>query len=246
MGSAREGEGGVAPGTLVARTVGTDLTFGPNDGRTVLFGRQAADVHICVGSDDLGVSRRHGALTCDGDRWSVRNLGRRPLRLPSGELHTNADPAPLADGHTPIVVPGSSDRQHLLEIYVVGADGVRPRPRHDHETHHPVLWPLTEAERLVLLVLGQRYLRNQPNPQPLSRRDAAAELTALDPGAGWTYKKVEHHVKDVRERMARRGVSGLRAEEVPSPIGNQLNENLIRELIRTSTLQPGDLTRLDG
>ena len=167
----------VVPGTLVARSVGSDLAFGPKAGRAVLFGRQADDVHICVGPDDLGVSRRHGVLSCDGVGWSLRNLGRRPLRLPTGELHTNAEPAPLAIGYTPVVVPGFGDRQHLLEIYVVGADGGRPTPRPDHETHRPTIWPLDDAERLVVLVLGQRYLRNEPF-------SAAAEPARCRGGAG--------------------------------------------------------------
>jgi hypothetical protein len=53
---------------------------------------------------------------------------------------------------------------------------------------------------------------------------------------------------DTQEGRAhrRRGrVAGLRAIEVPTPIGNQLNDNLLRELLRTGTLEPADLTRLD-
>jgi hypothetical protein len=94
-------------------------------------------------------------------------------------------------------------------------------------------------------VLGRRYLRNEPNPQPLSRHEAAAELRAIDPDGGWTCKAVEHRAKDVRLRLSARGVPGLTAKEVPSPIGNQLNDNLLRELLRSSTLGPADLARLD-
>jgi hypothetical protein len=35
------------------------------------------------------------------------------------------------------------------------------------------------------------------------------------------------------------------ASEVSRPIGNQLNDHLIRELIRSATLVPTDLQRLD-
>ena len=44
----------VATGTLVVRSVSGHVQVGPKDGRTVLFGRQARDVHVCVGPDDLG------------------------------------------------------------------------------------------------------------------------------------------------------------------------------------------------
>lgn len=49
----------------------------------------------------------------------------------------------------------------------------------------------------------------------------------------------------VRQRLSGRGVRGLLAAEVPAPVGNQLNDNLIRELVRTTTLVPTDLARLD-
>jgi hypothetical protein len=35
------------------------------------------------------------------------------------------------------------------------------------------------------------------------------------------------------------------AKEVAQPIGNQLNDNLLRELLRTGTLTPADLALLD-
>lgn len=39
---------------------------------------------------------------------------------------------------------------------------------------------------------------------------------------------------------------GLVRDEVPEPIGNVLNHNLIRELMLSGTLVPFDLTRLDA
>lgn len=202
-------------------------------------------MHVCVGGDDQGVSRKHGALTCKGGRWQVRNTGRRPMHLPSGDLFTNAPPVPLAEGYTPLFVSGSGERRHLLELYVVGPDGIGPRALHDHDTHNPTVWPVSSVERLVLTVLGQRYLRNEPNPQPLTRHEAATVLAEIDPGGRWNHKKVERRATDVRERLSARGVRGLRASEVLTPIGNQLNDNLLRELLRTGTLVPTDLARLD-
>jgi hypothetical protein len=231
--------------TLIAQSIGGGITLSAREGRTVLFGRQADEVHVCVGADDQGVSRKHGAITFERGKWRVHNTGRRPVHLPSGALYPNAEPVPLAEGYTALFVAGTGERRHLLELYVVGPDGASPRPRHDDGTHSPSVWPLSPAERLVLTVLGQRYLRNEPNPQPLSRHEAAAELRAIDPDGGWTYKTVEHRATDVRMRLSARGVTGLTAKEVPTPIGNQLNHNLLRELLRSSTLGPMDLARLD-
>ncbi|GAA5114600.1 FHA domain-containing protein [Pseudonocardia adelaidensis] len=233
------------PGTLVAQSIGDSISVGPQEGRVVLFGRQADEVHVCVGGDDQWVSKKHGRLEHAQGHWTVRATGRRPIRLPTGELFAGADPVPLTDGYTPLFILGGGNRQHLLEVYVVGSDGQRPTARHDHETMSPPVWPLTDGERLALIVLGQRYLRHEPYPQPLSWSEAAAVLAQLDPHGGWRTKTVEHRVAKVRQRLHRHGVFGLVASELPQPIGNQLNDHLIRELIRSATLVPTDLQRLD-
>ncbi|MGI9003381.1 MAG: FHA domain-containing protein [Pseudonocardia sp.] len=233
------------PGTLVAQAIGAGITVAPREGRMILFGRQADEVHVCIGGDDLGMSRKHGLLTCEQGHWWVRNVGCRPMRLPSGELFTNGDPVPLATGYTPLFVTGSQGRQHLLELYVVGPGGDRPRARPNHETLRPTIWPLTADELIAVIVLGQRYLRHEPNPQPLCWQQAAEELALLDPEGDWTAKRLEHKVVKVRHRLSSRGVYGLLTSEVPKPVGNQLNDNLIRELVRSTTLVPTDLSRLD-
>ena len=58
-----------APGTIHALAVGGRFSVGPKDGRTVLFGRNRPEVHICVGEDDRRVSRRHRQLDYAGTRW---------------------------------------------------------------------------------------------------------------------------------------------------------------------------------
>lgn len=240
---------GVRPaprGTIVAKAIDGGITVGPREGRTILFGRNANEVHICVGADDRRVSRQHGVLTCRDGRWWVRNTGRSPLRLPSRLLFTNEEPIPLAEGYTPLFVRGSSGREHLLEMYVVGPGGDTPHTRHDDATHTPTIWPLSDDEQIALIVLGQRYLLHEPNPQPLPWRQAAEQLAELQPGAGWTVKRVEHVVVKVRARLSRGGVAGLTREEVPEPIGNVLNDNLIQELVLSGTLVPPDLARLDA
>ncbi len=108
----------------------------------------------------------------------------------------------------------------------------------------PLLWRLDDDERRVLTVLGQRYLLHEHRPQPLSWRQAADQLAELQPDAGWTPKRVEHAVTAIRTRMSKGGVPGLTREEVGEPVGNALNDNLIRELVLSTTLVPPDLELL--
>jgi hypothetical protein len=85
----------------------------------------------------------------------------------------------------------------------------------------------------------------EAHPQPLTWRQAYEHLNDLKPDAGWTAKKVEHKVTTVRDRLSRGGVPGLTREEVGEPVGNTLNQNLIRELMESTTLVPPDLALLD-
>lgn len=234
------------PSSLYALSVGGGITVGPKDGRTVLFGRNRPDVHVCVGEDDRSVSRRHGELTHRTGHWWVTNVGKLPIRLPGSRLlFYDEEPVPLIEGYTPLFVRGSSNREHLLEVYVTGADGRLPASRHADVTKPPRIWRLAEDERLALVALGQRYLLHEARPQPLSWKQAWALLDAVQPEAGWTAKRVEHKVTDVRERLSRGGVPGLTREEVGEPVGNALNDNLLRELMLSTTLVPPHLAFLD-
>ncbi len=239
-----QGAAPLAAGTLIAQSIGSGITVRSREGRTILFGRQAEGVHVCVGADDLGISRQHGVLTCKNNRWWLSNVGRRPVRLPSGELPSNGEPVPLATGYTALFVLGAEQRVHLLEVYIAGNDGERPRALPDHATVQPVKWNLTTDEHKALVVLGQRYLRNEPNPQPLPWQQATDELALIDPTGRWRIKRLQHVVLNLRLRMAEK-VSGLVAAEVPAPVGNQLNDNLIRELVRTGSILPKDLEIID-
>ncbi|MCS7482552.1 hypothetical protein ACFFQW_11420 [Umezawaea endophytica] len=60
------------------------LALGPKEGRTVPFGRSRPDVHVCVGEDDLRISREHGALTHRGDQRWISTRGRLPLGSTQG------------------------------------------------------------------------------------------------------------------------------------------------------------------
>lgn len=234
------------PGTIFVLSVAGGFAVGPKEGRTVLFGRNRPEVHVCVGEDDPRVSRQNGVLTHEHGRWWVANTGRQPIRLPDSRLlFGSEEPLPVAEGYTPLFVPGSSGRAHVLELFVAGADGQRPVPRHQDITQPPHVWRLRPDERLALIVLAQRYLYQEARPQPLSWRQASAQLDELEPEFGWTAKKVEHAVTSVRTRLSRGGIPGLTREEVGEPVGNALNDNLIRELLFSTTLVPPDLAALD-
>lgn len=235
-----------SPGALSALTVTGGVTALPTDG-PVRFGRNRPSVHVCVGEDDLRVSRQHGLVTYLGGQWWVTNTGQTPIRMPNSlMLHRDSEPVPLASGYTPLFLRGSATREHLLELFVAGDDGGLPPTLHGSVTQPPKTWRLTKEERLVLIVVGQRYLLHEAHPQPLARQRAADQLKELQPDVKWTAKKVEHIVADVRDRLSRGGVFGLRREDVEEPVGNSLNENLFKELVTSTTLVPPDLDLLDA
>ncbi|MET7995314.1 FHA domain-containing protein [Amycolatopsis sp. NPDC005232] len=235
-----------APGTIFALAVTGGVRMPPRDGREVLFGRNREDVHVCVGEDDRKVSRKQGFLVRRRDAWWMHNTGRLPIRLPGSRLlFPEEEPVPLAEGYTAVFVRGSADREHLLELYVSGADGRRPESRPQDVTEPPRMWRLSPEERLVLVSLAQRYLLQQPYPQPMAWRQVAEQLSELAPGSRWTPKRVEHLVVAVRARLARAGVAGLTREEVGEPVGNSLNDNLVKELLLSTSLVPPDLALLE-
>ncbi|MCO1578434.1 FHA domain-containing protein [Crossiella sp. SN42] len=235
-----------APGEVYALTVTGGVRMAPMEGQQVRFGRNRPDVDVCVGEDDVQVSRRHGVLTRRFGQWWVGNTGRLPIRFPGALLLCGGeDEVPLEEGYTPLFIRGARNREHLLEVYVAGSDGGRPQPRHGEQTRPPRTWVLRPEEKLMLVVLGQRYLLHDARPQPMSRQHTAEVLAGLQPGAGWTIKRVEHMVTEVRARLSAGGVAGLTKAEVGEPVGNALNDNLLRELVLSTTLVPPDLGLLD-
>lgn len=234
-----------APGTIFVLGPEGGVSRDPVSGAIVTFGRNLPEVDVCVGGDDDRVSRRHGLLTCDGRSWTLANIGRLPIRLPASQMvFPDTDPVPLADGYTPMFIRSRSGREHLVEVRVAGSTGFAPL-RHDAHTNTGGSWSLSPDERLVLVVLGQRYLRHEAHPQPLSWRLVAEELAEIRPGQGWTAKRAEHIGVAVRKRLSQAGVSGLTRDEVGDPVGNALNHNLLVELVSAATLVPPDLRLLD-
>lgn len=246
-GSLARGVSAPLAGTLFALAVGGGMRLGPGAGRQVLFGRNRPAVHVCLGEDDPLVSRHQGTLTHREGHWWISNQGRLPIRLAHGRLlFTGEGPLPLDTGYSPLFVRGSRHREHLLEVYVTDRDGAAPTPLPEDITLPPRTWILSAQERLVLVVLGQRYLLHELRPQPLTWQDTAAQLGRLQPDVTWGPKKVEHVVAAVRGRLSRDGVPFLTREEVGEPVGNTLNDHLLRELLLSTTLVPPDLALIDS
>ncbi|WP_285746509.1 FHA domain-containing protein [Lentzea sp. NBRC 105346] len=237
----------VGPGSVVALAVSGRISAEPLEGKTIRFGRNLPQVDICVGGNDIQVSRQHGLLTHHAGQWWVRNIGRLPIRMPPTRLlFTDEDPLPLPDGYTPLFVRGTRDREHVLEVYVAGADGAVPTLLHGAETAPRKRWRLTDDERLLLVTLGQRYLLHEPNPQPVGRHQVAEVMAELRPDDDWTVRKVERVIAEVRQRLSSGGEKGLTREEVGEPVGNSLNHNLVTKLMSSTSLVPTDLALLDA
>lgn len=239
-----------APGAISVLAISGGYTVGPCENRTVLFGRNMHDVHVCVGGDDRRISRRQGVLTYRRGQWWVGNIGKPPIRLPESQwLFTDEEVIPLAVGYTPLFLSGSGGREHLLELYVVGPSGEQPGLVYTELTEPGRTWLLDAQERLVLVALGQRYLRHEARPQPMGRQQVADLLAEIQPAVGWDPRKVDRVIAAVRKRLAndrRDPVRGLTKEEVPEPVGNWLNHNLLTELVmNTTTLVPPDLALVD-
>ncbi|MBC9725371.1 FHA domain-containing protein [Streptomyces sp. TRM68367] len=237
------------PGTLHARTVTGDLNAPPRPGLTLRFGRgDKPDVDLGVGVDDLRVSRRHGELTYRQGHWWLRNTGQQLVRLPRGRMmHATTEPIPLATGYTPLFVKGSGYREHLVELYVAGHDDQGPVSRRRAETLRPETWALNDDERLLLVVLGQRYLLYEEEPRPLTYAMAAKQLGYLRPDDNWTERRIEHRIEAVRKRLDRTGFRYplMHDKSQGRPNDNALLQNLLKGLVESTTLVPPDLELME-
>jgi hypothetical protein len=238
------------PGAISALAISGGYSVGPSENRTVLFGRNKTDVHVCVGGDDRRISRLHGKFTCRRGQWWLSNTGQLPIRLPQSQwLFPDEDEIPLSAGYTPLFMRGSGHREHLLEAYVVDPNSDQPKEAYTELTERGRTWLLDPTERLVLVALGQRYLRHEIRPQPMGRSQVAELLAELQPDEEWDHRRVERTIAEVRLRLSKdpvNPVAGLTKKEVPEPIGNWLSHNLLIELVmHTTTLVPPDLAMLD-
>lgn len=239
-------------GTLFVQGVYGGMRVEPDAGFPVVFGRNEPEVHVCVGPDDTNVSRRQGRITRDGSRWILSNIGAPMIRFPDSSLIGHGQQAVLPMAYTPLFIHTRA-REHLLEVRVAAGS---PPPAGTAETYsattgRPDKWDLTDRQRLVLVCLGQRYLRQEPQPQPMAWEDVATKLRDLEPDKDWNWRKAAGLMDRLRawlsspERGTRR-VAGLRADEVPQPIGNTLNHNLIMEMLVTTTITTDDLELIGG
>jgi hypothetical protein len=232
------------PGTILLLADDRSYQKKPSADFEVFFGRGQDDVHLAVGVDDPYVSRRQGLLLCDGREWRLRNIGRLPIRLVDESMVLTGHELALRAGCTPLLVGAPAHRVHLVEVHVAGfarpGAGIGP----ETPTRSPDDYELSEVERLAVVAVAQRYLRQDPSPQPVSWAQAADDLSHA-PGVGrrWTARSVEHVVAAVRQRLAtgRSPIPGILRGEMPEPVGNTLNHNLITALLRSATLTPHDL-----
>lgn len=156
----------------------------------------------------------------------------------------------IEDAYTPVFIGDLGRRMHSLEIRVVGGRRVTPACDSDDETVAPVGHPLSDTERLVLTALARVYLLGLPRALPASWKRVTEDMNALPGDRTWSEKSVARVVAGVRERLSRpdysRPVPGLLREEVfGEPLGNALNDNLIRALLQSATLTPTDLKRFE-
>ena len=242
-----EGFGGATPaGTIVVVAGETHYQKQLGEHCEVLFGRGGDDVHLAVGIDDPYVSRRQGLLLCDGYEWRLRNIGKLPIRLIDETMVLTGHELALKTGCTPLLVGAPVHRVYLVEVHVSGP--VRPGAEVGPEspTRSPDEYELSDTERLAVVAIGQRYLRQDPSPQPISWSQAAADLARAPGGRRWTARSVEHVVAAVRQRLAtgRAPIPNILRGEMPEPVGNTLNHNLITALLRSATLTPQDLALL--
>jgi hypothetical protein len=177
----------------------------------------------------------------------MRNTGKLPIQLPADTMLLSGHELPVRPGYTPAIIDSPGRRSHLLEIHLVGSHAPDGRTGPHMPTRPPDVYDLNPVERLVLTALAQRYLRQEPYPQPVSWKQVADDLNRVPGGREWTPKSAAHVVGAVRERLAGPGarIPGIMREDgVGEPVGNTLNHNLIQALLKNATLMPADLNLL--
>ncbi|MDN3239702.1 hypothetical protein [Glycomyces tritici] len=238
------------PGTVFALSAEVGWAVPPRPFE-ILFGRDEANVNIPLGVKDKHISRIHGRLVCHGREWTMRNEGRLPMLFPGDAMLLSGQERPIQDAYTPVYIGDLSEAVHCLEIRLIGGRRAPGDVRTDDETVPPLEHPLGRVERLVLASLAQRYLQGLPRPQPVAWRQVADDMrrSPLASERNWNEGTAARIVAGVRERLShpdyRPRVEGLlRDEALGEPLGNALNDNLIRALLQSTTLVPEDLERL--
>jgi hypothetical protein len=216
----------------------------PRPNHRLVLGRNNMDVHVVVGAGDWYVSREQAVVQCvplgTGMTWTLRNVGRRPIRMPSSPLLLQEHEVVLQPGYTPLFIHG--DRLHVLEV-LVSAGRRESTVAPPNADTRDLGWPLKHRQRLVLTAMFQAFLRQDSPAHPLSASDTSKILNALPGQEGWTPSKVHHVVDEVRHELAAAGERGLTAD---SAHPEALRHNLIQVLLNSATLVPPDLRLLDA
>lgn len=206
-------------------------------------------MHLALGPEDERVSRRHGELSYRHRQWWLRNIGRRPIRLPRGQMvYRDADPLPLSPGPTWLYVRGSGYRDHVVELFVTDESRFPTPPPPPGRTTLKEDWDLDETDIRVLVAVGQDYLHFTAEPRPWSYRDASELLRDIDPEGRWNPKKVENRITRIRQRIHHRGTFPYRVatcEGEPRPTDGVFVHNLLKGLVEEDALTPYHLNLLD-
>lgn len=238
------------PGTIFVLSADGGWTVPPRRFE-LLFGRDKENVNVPVGVNDPRISRVQGRLSCHGQEWTVRNEGRLPMLFPHDAMLLSGHERLVEEAYTPVFVGDLTRRMHSIEIRLVHNASAAADCGSDDATVAPEAHPLGEDERRVLTALARRYLHNLPRPQPASWKQVADDMNLLPGDRYWSEKAVARVVAAVRERLSGPDypwpVPGLlRDETFGEPLGNALNENLIRALLQSATLTAEDVERFDA
>jgi len=205
---------------------------------TLQFGRDEDEVHVPIAVDDPYVARQQGVFVGDGRAWWLENRGKLPIQIPGRPMLLSGHGRLMTTGYTPLVIISPANREHLLHVRVVGGKRAVFDRRPKTKTKDADIYHLSKNEHIVLAALAQRYLRGEPNPQPVTWKQTADTVNQAPCEKDWNPRKVEHVVNVIRERLA---IPFTRREEVGEPVGNTLNHNLIEALLRSACLLPEDL-----
>lgn len=210
------------------------------EGRSLVVGRNAPDVHVAIGGEDGYVSREHATLRCvrhgTDTRWVLRNGGKLPIRLPEVAPLLREHEARLSTGYTPFYIQGA--RLHVVEVLISDGHQQRGAVRPGTSTGNLRL-PLTRREWLVLVAMFSAVLAREDQALPLTWNETGKLLNTVPGQSGWTERKAEHVVDGVRHRLTEvHQLEGLTRETAPS---ETLKANLQRVLVDTGTLLPEDL-----